>query len=48
MLLYWIFVLSGLIQIQKRIQNPFENGFGKFGKKMKRITPLSCRFSVTP
>jgi hypothetical protein len=36
MLLHWIFVLSGFIQIQKRIQIPFENRFGKLEKKKKK------------
>jgi hypothetical protein len=41
MLLHWIFVLSGLIQIQKRIQNLLENGFEKLGKeKEKDFFPL--------
>jgi hypothetical protein len=31
------FVLSGLIQIQKRIQNLLENGFEKLEKKKKKF-----------
>jgi hypothetical protein len=44
MLSHNIFVLSGLIQIQKRIQNPFENCFGNFEKKKKKIFPLLSAF----
>jgi hypothetical protein len=44
MLLHRIFVLSSLIQIQKRIQNPFENCFKNFEKKKKRKTLLFLCF----
>jgi hypothetical protein len=36
MLLHIIFVLSGLIQKQKRIQNYIESGFRKFGKEKEK------------
>jgi hypothetical protein len=41
-----IFVLSGLIQIQKRIQNPFENCFENFEKKKKRVYSLLSVFGL--
>jgi hypothetical protein len=44
MLLHWIFVLGGLIQIQKRIQNPFENFFENFEKKKKKSYLLLSDF----
>jgi hypothetical protein len=49
MLLHIIFVLSGLIQKQKRIQNSIESGFRKFGKeKEKDFPPLSSFWHVGP
>jgi hypothetical protein len=44
MLPHNIFVLSGLIQIQKRIQNLLKNGFQKLEKKKKRNFPLLLAF----
>jgi hypothetical protein len=44
MLLHWIFVLSGLIQLQKRIQNPFENCSENFEKKKQRDSPFLSVF----
>jgi hypothetical protein len=44
MLLLGIFTLSGLLQIQKRIQNLLENGFGKLKKKKKRVSPSPLGF----
>jgi hypothetical protein len=44
MLSHNIFVLSGLIQIQKRIQNLLKNGFQKLEKKKKRNFPLLLAF----
>jgi hypothetical protein len=39
-----IFVLSGLLQIQKRIQNLLKNGFEKLKKKKKRVPPPFLAF----
>jgi hypothetical protein len=49
MLLHIIFVLSGLIRKQKRIQNSIESGFRKFGKeKEKDFSTLSGFWPVGP
>jgi hypothetical protein len=44
MLLHWIFVLSGLIQLQKRIQNSFEIALKILKRKRKRVSPLLSGF----
>jgi hypothetical protein len=43
-----IFVLSGLLQIQKRIQNLLKNGFEKLKKKKKRVPLLSWLLARQP
>jgi hypothetical protein len=40
MLLHWIFVLSGLIQIQKKIQNLLENDFEKNLERKRKENSL--------
>jgi hypothetical protein len=41
MLLHIVFVLSGLIQIQKRIQNPFQNAFENLEKEKEFLLSLT-------
>jgi len=50
MLLHIYFVLRGLIQVQKRIQNLFENVFGNFKNTNKRVffLPHSLNVAFAP
>jgi hypothetical protein len=47
MLLHWIFVLSGLIQIQKRIQNPLKIDLKILKRKRKGNSLYSFPLSFT-